>query len=89
MPDPNETSQSPEEVQQEHDKLLNWLFTYHAPDADAVEAMQVLRDTAKDLAIAIDALVPPGADRTDAIRKLQECVNTANRGITLKGRSYR
>ncbi len=86
---PETTPKTEEQIQQEREELVNWLFTYHAPDVDAVEAMQVIRDTAKELALAIDALVPPGADRSDSIRKLQECVNTANRGITLKGRSYR
>lgn len=71
------------------DDIIDWLFTYHPPDGDMVLKMQEIRDAAKALARVIDRNVPPSADRTDAVRKLQECVNTANRGIVLRGRSYR
>ena len=68
---------------------IDFLFTYQVPDDDQVHRMNLIREKAKDLAKCIDTNVPPGADRTDAIRKLMECVNTANRGVTLKGQSYR
>lgn len=70
-------------------ELIEFLFTYHAPTDDMVVKMQELRLAAMQLARIIDKAVPPSADRADAIRKLQECVNTANRGITLDGRGYR
>ena len=71
------------------EELVDFLFTYHAPDPEQIEAMKNVRSAAKALAMVIDEDVPPSADRTDAMRKLQECVNTANRAITLRGRSYR
>ena len=73
----------------ERDKEISDLFQYHAPDADMVEAMNVLRAKATDLALFIDKACPPGADRTAAIRKLKEACMTANASIVLKGKSYR
>lgn len=73
----------------ERDDLIDFLFTYQVPDAEQIAAMQAVRAAAKVLAFAIDRNCQPCADRTDAIRKLMECVNTVNRGITLRGKSYR
>lgn len=82
-------NQTPSEALLEREKLIEFLFTYHAPSEQQVLAMKEVRAAAMFLASKIDQLVPPSADRTDAIRKLQECVNTANRGITLGGKGYR
>jgi predicted ABC-type ATPase len=69
------------------DELINELFTYHAPDAEQQKQYEVIRDCAKHFAIVIMKNVPHGADRTAAIRKLRECVMTANAGIALRGLS--
>ena len=71
------------------EQLVEFLFTYHAPSQDQINRMQRVRNAAKALALELDACLQPCADRTAAMRSLQECVNTANRGITLDGVSYR
>lgn len=77
------------EITAEKRELIDFLFTYQTPDAQQIEAMKFVRGAARALALVLECQVPPSPDRTDAMRKLQECVNTANRGITLRGRSYR
>lgn len=60
--------------------LDNW-FTYHSPKGDQPERYQILREKAKQLAYLILEHAPESADRTAAIRKLRECVMTANASI--------
>ena len=88
QPDYSEATSSPE-YHEERKALIEFLFTYHVPDERQIAAMKDVRAAAMALASKIDSLVPASADRTDAMRKLQECVNTANRGITLGGKGYR
>lgn len=71
------------------DELIDELFTYHAPDAEQIEALKQLRDAAKTYARAIDKHCPPSADRTAAMRQLQDSNMTANRAVVLRGQSYR
>jgi len=66
---------------------LRDIFTYHAPDADQQVAYEKLRNAAYDFAVALTELTPPSADQTAALRKLRECVMTANAAIALKGQS--
>ena len=82
-------AQASPEYLEERKALIEFLFTYHAPDERQVAAMKEVRAAAMALASKIESLVPASADRTDAMRKLQECVNTANRAITLEGKGYR
>lgn len=58
----------------------NW-FSYHAPTDKQIDAYQVIRNTARSLANVILDNTPPSADQTAAIRKLRECVMTANAAI--------
>ncbi len=67
-------------TEQERKDLDNW-FTYHAPKGDQAERYEMLRDQAKVLAESIMIRVPSSADRTAALRKLRECVMTANSAI--------
>lgn len=60
---------------------VNEWFTYHSPKEDQSDRYGLLRDHAKRLALKILANVPPCADRTAAIRKLRECIMTANAAI--------
>lgn len=60
-------------------------FTYHRPNDDQQERYVKLRDAAKDLARLIVKLTPESADQTAAIRKLRECIATANASIALEG----
>lgn len=58
----------------------NW-FSYHAPKGDQAERYVLIRDKAKELALLIAECTPKSADQTAAIRKLRECVMTANAAI--------
>jgi hypothetical protein len=66
------------------DKIDNW-FTYHAPTTDDVEKLKEIREAAKAFAHVIVDNTPPSADQSAALRKLRECVMTANASIVLKG----
>ncbi len=72
-----------------YDDLLNDLFTYHKPDEKQIPAYEAIRQQARVLADVIHHCCPPGADRTAAMRQLQDTVMTANRAVALRGRSYR
>ena len=65
---------------------LENIFTYHAPTTEQLTAYEAIRASAKILAVMICNYVPVGADQTAAIRKLRECVFTANAGIALNGK---
>jgi len=65
--------------------IENW-FTYHSPTKEQQEAYVQLRLSAQALAGTICALTPPSADQTAAIRKLRECVMTANAAIACGGK---
>lgn len=66
------------------DKIEVW-FTYHTPTPEQIDAYNVIRNTAKSLAHVILDNTPPSADQTAALRKLRECVMTANAAIACKG----
>jgi hypothetical protein len=65
------------------DMIEPW-FTYHAPTPDQIPRYQAIRDMAKRLAETIVGNTPAGADQTAALRKLRECVMTANASIALE-----
>lgn len=58
----------------------NW-FTYHSPTGNQPGRYELLRNKAKELANLIIENTPSSADQTAAIRKLRECVMTANASI--------
>lgn len=58
----------------------NW-FSYHAPQGTQQQRYEILRAKARELALLILHNVPESADKTAAIRKLRECVMTANAAI--------
>lgn len=60
--------------------LENW-FTYHRPSPEQNEAYVKLRIAARKFADVINELVPDGADKTTAIRRVREATMTANQGI--------
>ena len=70
-------------LSQEDQNSIENTFTYHAPIGDQVKRYAVLRDAAKDFAYVLYQLCPPSADRSAAIRKLRECVMTANASIAI------
>ena len=60
------------------------LFSYHAPSGDQAARYEAIRSAARHMAAIIVANTPEGADQTTAIRKLRECVMTANASIALE-----
>jgi hypothetical protein len=67
------------------EEIENW-FTYHSPTEPQTVSYSLLRDKAKELAIVIINNTPPSADQTAALRKLRECVMTANASIACQGK---
>lgn len=67
------------------EQIENW-FTYHAPSTNDLMSYQRLREGAKAFADLINEVVPESADKTAAIRKLRECVMTANAAIACGGK---
>ena len=63
-------------------KLLSQ-FDYHAPTDLQIARITSLRMAAKNLALTIEHVVPPGPDKSAAIRKLREALMTANAGVVL------
>lgn len=61
------------------------IFTYHAPKGDQPLRYEKLREAAKCFAEILVDVTPPGPDQSAAIRKLRECVMTANASIALEG----
>jgi hypothetical protein len=59
-------------------------FTYHAPKGDQPQRYQAIRDAAKTFAHVLLDNTAPSPDQTVAIRKLRECVMTANASIALE-----
>ncbi len=60
---------------------LDTLFSYHPPQGDQTERYDEIRKAARVFAGVVNESTPPGADQTAAIRKLRECVMTANAAI--------
>ena len=67
---------------QDWDLVDHW-FTYHAPNDAQGEALHALREEARTFAHLILDKVPASSDRSAALRKLRECVMTANAAIVL------
>lgn len=65
---------------------LENIFKYHAPSNDQIGKYQAIRDGAKTFAEILIANTPASADQTAAVRKLRECVMTANAAIALEGK---
>ena len=64
---------------------IDVIFRYNPPtDRDTISFREI-RAKAKELAEVIERNTPRCADQSAAIRKLRECVMTANASIALKG----
>lgn len=64
-------------------QLEEW-FTYHPPHGDQPRRYIAIRRAAHAFATTIVENTPAGADQTAALRKLRECVMTANAAIALE-----
>lgn len=60
--------------------IENW-FTYHKPEGTQPVRYEMIREAARKLAMLILENTPSNPDQTAAIRKLRECVMTANAAI--------
>lgn len=69
-------------TQSEHDALEEQ-FEYHRPTDIQLARIASVREAAKNLGRAMLNCVPPGPDRSAAIRKVREAMMTANAGIVL------
>lgn len=65
------------------------LFSYHTATPEMSAKIDRIRETAAALALEIDTLCPPSADRTAAIRLLQDACSTAVRSVVFEGKGYR
>jgi hypothetical protein len=62
------------------EQIENW-FRYHSPKEDQQQRYERIRSSAKVFAKVIVECTPPSADQTASLRKLRECVMTANAAI--------
>jgi hypothetical protein len=62
------------------------IFSYHGPKGDQPARYEAIRAAAKAFATILIENTTPCADQTAAVRKLRECVMTANASIALGGR---
>lgn len=70
------------------DEKLNEIFTYHPATPLTGPKFEHLREAAKHFAKTILLAVPPGPDRTCALRHVRDAVMTANAGVSLDGLSF-
>jgi hypothetical protein len=63
------------------------LFKYHAPREDQLPKYDAIRTAAKHFAEILLKNTTYGADQSDALRKLRECVMVANASVALDGLS--
>lgn len=63
-------------------------FEYQAPTPEHVEKITALRESCKALYISLMANVPECAERTLAIRSLEEVSMWGNKAIVFDGRPY-
>lgn len=68
-------------------ELIEDLFTYHAPTEGQEPHYLMIREAAMNFALVLIINTPESPDQTTAIRKLRECVMTANAAIALGGKS--
>ena len=69
------------------EEKLDQIFHYHPPTPFTGPKFETLREAARHFAKVILMNVPPGADRTCAIRHVRDAVMTANAGVSLDGLS--
>jgi hypothetical protein len=72
------------EEQEEADKQLRRLFTYHAPKEDQPERYAAIRQSAYEFAQVVMECCPNSADRSAALRKIREAMFTSNAAIALE-----
>jgi hypothetical protein len=71
------------------EESLDHAFKYHAPTPEMLPLFEALRSSAKEFARQVLICCPSSADRTAALRQIQDAVMTANRSIALGGKGMR
>lgn len=74
------------ECTEEVEKEVRDMFEYHAWDPVKIENGKYVRKALEDAVCVIIARVPPGPDRSVAIRKLREARMDCNSAITHGGK---
>lgn len=74
------------ELTEEVAAAIDDAFEYHPWTADQVEIGKMVREKLASAVRCLVALVPPGPDRTTAIRKIREARMDANSAITHGGK---
>lgn len=62
-------------------KTITRNFTYHAPHGDQPARFELLRSTARELAVTIQCECPESREKSLAFTKLEECIMWANAAI--------
>ena len=65
-------------------RVERW-FTYHAPSAAQIPKYNEIREKAREFALVLVRNCPSSTDRSVALRKLRECVMTANASVACEG----
>lgn len=74
------------ELTPEVEALIDDMFEYHPWDGEKQERGRQVRDALAEAVKTLIICVPPGPDRTVAIRKIREARMDADSGITHGGR---
>lgn len=64
-------------------QIEDW-FTYHKPTDEQIPKYLEIREQAKNFAHTLNQLLPDYPNKSAAMRKLRECVMTANAAIALE-----
>jgi hypothetical protein len=62
---------------------IDRVFQYHSPFGDQPTRYEGIRNNARRFAQLIQSFCPESAEKTIALRKLQECVMFANASIAI------
>ena len=67
-------------------EAIDDIFSYHAPTPEQLPRYDKIREGARVFARVLIDNTPRSPDQTAAIRKLRECVMTANAAVALDGK---
>lgn len=74
---------------QSREEMIAEIMSYHQPTPEMLPKFEGVRSAAIALVKAIDEHCPSSADRTAAVRQVQDALMTANRSIANNGAGYR
>lgn len=67
--------------------IIDEVFSYHILDPDQIEKAEAIRYGAKQFALVIAQLTPPGVDQDAALHDLRHVSRRAIEALALNGRS--